>query len=412
MSWGRSAVDWESRINVDRMRKERLERTRREARKRGLDAMLLLNGDNMRYVGHNLSKANTQGASGARFVLFPTNAEPTLYEFGMWMPYVRDRVDWMKVKRSYSFLAQGPPEARARQLRNAAAEIKKELWDSGYRGDKLAVDVYHLGLANALKEQGIQVETTAGDALSEARKIKTREEVEIIRQAASIAEGGFDKLRRSIRPGVSEGELRANFVGELYRLGMDFVPSGEISSGPRTYVNNVTTSDRIVRDKDIVIAMACSSIFMGYRICYYRTFVCGRANADQKDSFARTRDVLYDAIKVVKPGATTKDIAEKWPRASEFGYEDEDQAIWIQWGHGIGLSIPEDPTASRLWSLEYPQRIEEGMTIALEDWLPTQERSGTYPKGQSVRIEEMMEVTSGGTDLISKYPVDEIIECN
>lgn len=412
MSWGRSTVDWESRINVDRLRKDRLERARKEAKKRGIEAMLLLNGDNMRYVAHNLSKANTQGVSGARFVVFPIDSDPTLYEFGMWMPYVRDRVDWMNVKRSLSFLAQGPPEARSLQLKKAAAEIKKELQAGGFKGNKLAVDVYHLGLVKALEEQNIQVEAIASDALSEARKIKTREEVEIIRQAASIAEGGFDKLKRTVHPGVSENELRSTFVGELYRLGMDFVPSGEISSGPRTYVNNVTTSDRIVRDKDIIIAMACSSIFMGYRVCYYRTFVCGRATQDQKDCFSRTRDVLYDAIKVVKPGATTKDIAEKWPKASEFGYDDEDQAIWIQWGHGIGLSIPEDPTASRLWSLDYPQRIEEGMTIALEDWLPTKERNGTYPKGQSVRIEEMMEVTSGGTELISKYPVDEIIECN
>ncbi len=256
-------------------------------------------------------------------------------------------------------------------------------------------------------------EIGATDCTSDARSIKTGDEVECIRTGSAITEGGFEKLKiKMVRPGVSETELRGAFVGEMYKLGMEYVPSGEINSGPRTYVNNVTTSDRAIRHGDIIIAMACQSSFMGYRVCYYRTFVCCRADQDQKDTYALPRDLTSDASKLVKPGITTKDIAELWPPAQEFGYESEDEALWIQWGHGIGLGIPEEPTASRLWSLEEPQTFKEGMTIALETWLPTKQRSGTYPKGQSTRIEEMLQVTGGGADLISRYPSDELIECN
>jgi Xaa-Pro aminopeptidase len=66
--------------------------------------------------------------------------------------------------------------------------------------------------------------------------------------------------------------------------------------------------------------------------------------------------------------------------------------VWIQWGHGIGLSLAEPPSVTRLWSLEYPDTIKAGMTIALETWLPTRLKGDTsYPRGQSVRIEEMLE---------------------
>jgi Xaa-Pro aminopeptidase len=412
MSFGRSITDWETRINVERMRKERLSRLLRAAKDFGYEALLLLHGDNQRYAGHSLGKAMTQGANGFRFMIVPVNSgQPILYEYGMWRQYIRDNVDWMEVRTSPSFVAQGPKEAREKQLRKAASAIKMDLKNFGLSSEKLMVDVYNFGIMNTLRTEGVDAQLGAVDCTTEARSIKTRDEVECLRVGSAITESGFQKLSTLIRPGISETQLRGAFVGEMYDKGMEYIPSGEINSGPRTYVNNVTTSDRTIRHGDIIIAMACQSSFMGYRVCYYRTFVCGRANQDQKDTYARTRDYTYDAIKIVKPGVTTKDIAELWPTAREFGYESEDEALWVQWGHGIGLSIPEEPTASRLWSLETPQVLKDGMTIALETWLPTKERNGTYPRGQSARIEEMMQVTGGGADLISRYPSDELIEC-
>ena len=321
-------------------------------------------------------------------------------------------MDWMDVRISASFHPLGPPEARARQFSKAAEQIKSALHEVGSGGaskNSISLDVYNFALAKELEKLGISVDVRADEVMREARKKKTSNEVESIRIAASIAEAGFDVVKRSIVPGVTESEIKGKFVNELFRLGMEYVPSGEVTSGPRTFVNNNSTSDRMIRRGDNIIAMACNSSFMGYMVCYYRTFICGQPNQQQKDCFNQTRDVLYDAIKIVKPGITTKDIVEKWPKAEEFGYKNEDAALWVQWGHGIGVGIPEDPTCSRLWSLDYPEKIEEGMTLALETWLPTKERSGTYPRGQSTRIEEMMYVTSSGAELISKYPIDELI---
>ena len=412
MSWGRFASNYERRINFDRMRIERLERVLRSARDRGFEALLLLHGENQHYAGHNTGKYITGTALGNRFIFLPVKSEtPILYDFGMWYRSTKDNVDWMEVRATPSFVPEGPSEAREIQYKKAAATIKNDLKNAGLSQGKLAVDVYHLPLMKALEKEGVRIEMGAMECLTEARSIKTIDEMECLRTACAMAEGGFEKLRTSIRPGAGENELRAIFVGELYRLGMDTVPTGEISSGPRTFVNYPQTSDRLVRHGDLIIAMCCQSSFMGYRVCIYRTYVCGRANQDQKDSYARTRDLVYAASKALKPGATTKDIVECWPPAEEFGFENEDAALWTQWGHGIGLGDPEEPTSSRLWSLDYPKPYREGMTIALENWFPTKERSGTYPKGQSTRLEEMFVVTSGGADLMTKYPSDELIEC-
>ena len=59
----------------------------------------------------------------------------------------------------------------------------------------------------------------------------------------------------------------------------------------------------------------------GYRTCYYRTFVVGRATQAQRDAFARSREWMDAAIDLVKPGNSTDQIAAVWPKAEEFGFQ-------------------------------------------------------------------------------------------
>ena len=93
---------------------------------------------------------------------------------------------------------------------------------------------------------------------------------------------------------------------------------------------------------------------------------------------------LYDSIKEVKVGTTTKEIASKWPSAKEaWGYEEEDQAAANLWGHGLGLAQYDQPVISRIWSLDHPIEIKEGMVFALET-----QHGKKFEWG--VRIEEML----------------------
>jgi len=80
-------------------------------------------------------------------------------------------------------------------------------------------------------------------------------------------------------------------------------------------------------------------------------------------------------------------------------------------GHGIGLALYETPVVSRIWSLDFPGRLKPRMTLALETLWLTEERSYKYPCGQAVRIEEVLHVTKRGVEVLSKWPVDEIIVC-
>ena len=106
---------------------------------------------------------------------------------------------------------------------------------------------------------------------------------------------------------------------------------------------------------------------------------------------------------MVRPGVTTAEVVEVFPRAEEFGFPDEEAAFALQYGHGVGLSIWEKPIFSRLVSFDYPETIEEGMVFALETFWPASDG------WSAARIEEQLVVTSAGCEVITRFPAEELL---
>ncbi len=142
---------------------------------------------------------------------------------------------------------------------------------------------------------------------------------------------------------------------------------------------------------------------MGYRTCYYRSFAVGSASHAMVDAYKRCRDLLDQAIAMVKPGITTADIAATWPRAQEFGFPDEEACFGLQYGHGVGLSIWEQPVMSRLVSLDHPVTLEPGMVFALENFWPASDG------WSAARIEEEILVTETGHEILTRFPAETLI---
>jgi Xaa-Pro aminopeptidase len=106
---------------------------------------------------------------------------------------------------------------------------------------------------------------------------------------------------------------------------------------------------------------------------------------------------------MIKPGITTAEVVEQFPKAEEFGFRDEEAAFALQYGHGVGLSIWEKPIFSRLVSFDYPETIEEGMVFALETFWPSKDG------WSAARIEEQLIVTADGSEVITRFPAEELL---
>lgn len=410
----REAVDFQGeppfRINIERLRRERTERARKSLKKNGLDGILCFLPENIRYA---------TSAPGS-YALLPVDGDPVVAHGGMTQEHLTLGAPWLNVQTAIpvlgmvgNSLALNRP-ARDRQMKKLASHVKEMLKDAKLNDETVGIDISPSpSMREAFDKEEIKTSPTGSQAMAEARMIKTRDEVECMRVAASIVDACFLKVRENVKPGVTENDLWAIVNETVYRLGADRLePSGaHCESGPFTWPRGgAGHTDRIIRPGDLVY-LDILALYLGYTTCYYRTFVCGKPTQAQKDTYKQVHDWLYDAIKVMKPGATTKEVAEKWPRAQEFGRPNEDAACMMQWGHAIGLTRYEPPAISRIWSLDYPDKIEANMVIAVETINGTGERTPEYPNGQGIRLEEMVHITETGNEVLSKWPIDEITVC-
>ena len=147
-------------------------------------------------------------------------------------------------------------------------------------------------------------------------------------------------------------------------------------------------SDRLIRPGDQAFFDIIQT-FVGYKTCYYRTFVVGHLSDAQRDAYKRAREWIDKSIELMRPGVTTEALSV-WPKAEEFGFDSEMECFGLQFGHGVGLFLHERPIISRLNSLEHPIELKEGMVIALETYCPAKDGYS------AARIEEEVVVTPMG----------------
>lgn len=422
-TFGTNAVDWEQRIDLDRLRDDRLARLRARLEASELGAVLAFDFTNIRYM--TSTHIGTWAVDKLiRFSLLVRGGEPIVWDFGSaarhhqlyspWLDYSGAAAEGDPHAPHHGADPLNPSGARAgiSTLRGAfhpdaevagevARKVRRELELYGLQNEPIGVDVIEMPVLAALQRAGLTV-TDGQQVFLEARRIKTPGEISLLTQACSMVDAAYDQLYEFLRPGVRENECVGLVSKSLYDMGSEFVEGVNAISGERCSPHPHVYSDRIIRPGDPAFFDILHS-YQGYRTCYYRTFAVGSASVAQRDAYTRCREYMDQAIALVKPGATTADIVSVWPTAQEFGFADEEAAFALQYGHGVGLSIWEKPIFSRLVSLDHPETLEEGMVFALETYWPSADGLG------AARIEEELVVTADGCEVITKFPAEELL---
>ncbi|SOC25319.1 Xaa-Pro aminopeptidase [Ureibacillus xyleni] len=396
MKYGLMGVDFEDRVNYERLRKDRLEKARTQMIKDGLGADF----DNIRYITGTTIGEWARNKM-ARYVILTAEGDPQLFDPAT--PSKRITSPWISdsVHPSVGSMRGAiPPEEG--NVETVASEIKKVLEKYGAEKMPVGVDIMDVPLIRALEAENIEV-VDGQQTMLDARMIKTPDEIELLKTAAAMVDATYSEIVRAIRPGMRENDLVAIANKCLYSMGSDLVECVNSVSGSRSQPHPHVFSDRMIRPGDMVYLDIMHS-FNGYRTCYYRTFVCGHPTKAQEEAYNKAYQWLQASIKAVKPGATTADIAACWPTAQEIGLKDEKEAYLLQFGHGIGMSIWEKPVVSRLF-MDKPFELKEGMVFALETYCPSADGKG------GARIEDEVVVTKDGCEVITKFPAEELISC-
>ena len=400
-TYGTMAVDWEDRVDFARLRRERLERAKALLRTSEMGALLCFDMNNVRYLTATHIGTWAQDKAN-RFTLLPQNDEPILWDFGSAARHHQQHCAWLgeRSRPGISMLrgAMTPEMGRAEDV---AKKIRFELEMRGLHKEPVGIDIIELPVLFALQKEGVQV--VDGQALmSEARLIKTLDEITLLNTSAMMVDAAYDELYRAMKPGMSENQAVGLVSKVLYDLGSEYVEAVNAISGERCNPHPHVFSDRVLRPGDPVYYDILHS-YMGYRTCYYRCFTIGYASHAMLDAYKRCRDYLDAAIELVRPGRTTAEIAAVWPKAEEFGFPNEEAAFALQYGHGIGLAIWEKPVISKLVSEKHPCEIKPGMVFALETFWPSKDG------WSAARIEEEIVVTPTGHEVITRFPAENLL---
>jgi Xaa-Pro dipeptidase len=403
---GKMAVDFEERVDFERLRRYRLARAKSALEDSELGAVLCFDNNNIRYLTGSVIGEWSRDKI-CRYALYTKgSSHPYLWDFGSAAAHHRLYAPWLKQDHCHAGMLglRGSVSEEAGLFKRAAKEIYDLLKAAGVADQPLGVDVAEPPMFLALQAVGLDVRD-AQQVFLDARQIKSMDEIVLLNQAASMVDGVYQNIAEALKPGATENQMVALANKLLYEMGSDDVEAVNAVSGERCSPHPHNFTDRMYRPGDQAFFDIIQS-FMGYRTCYYRTLNVGLSTPGQVDAYKQAREWIDDAIAMVKPGLTTDKIAAIWPAAEEFGFANEMEAFGLQFGHGLGLALHERPIISRLTSFDNPFELQEGMVFALETYCPAADGSG------AARIEEEVVVTADGAKVITLFPAQELFVAN
>src|SRR2546430_319659 len=320
-NFGIAGLDWQQRVNWDRLKKYRTERARERMKKHGLGAMLCMYDENVRYLTGTLTPGWNRLKPGLRYALLCGDGAPVLFEQGDLGAQITRHSPWIpkeNVRWSYAWIKGAAGPASQMQVKKFCNAILEEMKRHGVAGQKLGVDFIDINMLQIFQEAKIQW-ADGMTPMMEARAVKNQDEQECLRIVGAIGDAAHWETMKFLRPGITENQVTGHIMNFLYSIpGMEDVEDVIVSSGPNTWPNWRNFSDRIIRPGDIVFMDLAALTWNGYKSCYYRTYCVGKEpTQEQKDYYAKALEWLYDSIEAVRAGVTTREIASKWPSPKE-----------------------------------------------------------------------------------------------
>ncbi len=232
----------------------------------------------------------------------------------------------------------------------------------------------------------------ASDVLAGLRLRKDRTEVEAMRRAVKIAQEALEATIPLIKIGMTEKELAAELVMQLFKHGSDtelpFAPI--ISGGPNAANPHASPSDRKLQTGDLLV-VDWGAAYDGYISDLTRTFAVGEVEAEYQKIHKIVQEANAAGRAAAKPGVPCANV----DKAARDVIEKAGYGVYFthRVGHGIGMEAHEDPYMRG----DNMQLLEPGMAFTVEPGIYLPERNG-------VRIEDNVVITETGADVLSDMP--------
>jgi len=225
------------------------------------------------------------------------------------------------------------------------------------------------------------------------RRCKDPDEILAVKKAVDIATRAFAAVLEKIAPGRTEKEVANELDYAMRCFGAD-EPSFEtiVASGPRAALPHARPTDKVLKDgEEVIIDFGC--LVDGYCSDETCTVPLGEPKAKIKEIYGVVREAKDRGIQAVRAGLPVQEL----DMIVRGFVEDKGYGDFFRHGtgHGVGIAVHEVPAVT----VNGEGLLEENMIITVEP--------GIYiPHVGGVRLEDMVLVTEGGGEVLTKLRKD------
>lgn len=349
---------------------KRLHRLRVSVNEKGLDALLISQPDNVRYL------SGFTGSSG--WLLISEQNAVLATDFRYVEQAKRESPDFEIIRTK-------------QQLRDWLPDIVSDLgWHKlGFEATFISYDSYHK-VSESIKAKQVNLELIPTTGIVEQhRSIKEPEELVLIKKAAELTDAVFEQAKSVIRPGIMEKEAAWEIEKSFRQEGSEGIPFEIIvASGSNSALPHARPTEKtICSDEPVLIDMGAR--INGYCSDFSRTIFLGKPNKTFRDIYDVVLKAQTTAIEKIKSNMDASQ-ADHFARSviEQAGYGD---CFGHGLGHGVGLAVHESPTINPNSS----DSLIDGMVFTVEP--------GIYLAGQGgIRIEDLIVLENGKAKVLSQ----------
>ncbi|OBJ36042.1 dipeptidase [Mycolicibacterium mucogenicum] len=240
------------------------------------------------------------------------------------------------------------------------------------------------------------VPVLATDVLRQLRMIKDASEIDALTKAGAAIDRVHARVPEFLVPGRTEADVAADIAEAIVAEGHSEVAFVIVGSGPNGADPHHECSDRELQVGDIVVVDIGGPVEPGYNSDCTRTYSIGEPDPVVAQQYSVLQRAQAAAVAAVRPGMT----AEQIDAAARDVLADEGLAeVFVhRTGHGIGLSVHEEPY------------IVAGNALTLEPGMAFSVEPGVYFAGQwGARIEDIVVVTDDGCVSMNNQPHELVV---
>jgi len=358
------------------MSKQRVKKLQATLRRRKLDAVLITEPHNRRYLsGYTAADHGIQETAGV--LLIPKKGKPWLLTDSRFALQAEEEAQGFTVelytKGLYALLKKLLPALNVRRL---GFESHYFLHSSVGRLEKMA--------------EKIKVEPVPLlDLVERMRVIKTEEEIQQIKKSVLLNEQVFRAVHKTLAPGMTEIEIALALEQTMRKMGAE-EPSFDtiVAFGGNAAKPHAVPADRVLQDGEIVL-IDMGLVLDGYCSDMTRTVVVGKPKKKFLQRLRVVRKAQLAGIKAIRAGAVCREVDQAARKViANAGYGD---FFGHSLGHGVGLAVHEAPGLGP----RNRKKLRAGMIVTIEP--------GIYlPGWGGIRLENMAVVREDGCELLNE----------